>query len=124
MELTADIGLGDTVVVTGPRGIAGFAVFHSAALPAGRSAEELRVLKLFSDSTPSFLRLITALEACAHADSLQRVAIRCQTRYGAAYASLVERGYRVRWTDLRMTLRGRSEAPVPRDEVLFSNWEI
>jgi GNAT superfamily N-acetyltransferase len=124
MELTAEIGLGDTVVVTGPHGIAGFAVFHSAALPAGRPAEELRVLKLFSDSTPSFLRVITALEACAHSGRLQRVAIRCQTGYGAAYASLVERGYRVRWTDLRMTLRGRSEGAVPRGEILFSNWEI
>ncbi len=124
MDLTAEIGVGDTVIVTGSDGVAGFAIFHSAALPAGRSADELRVLKLFADSTPSFLRLMTALEECAHAEGLRRVAIRCQTGYEAAYASLVECGYRVRWTDLRMTLRGRPEGRVPRGEILFSNWEI
>jgi hypothetical protein len=124
MELTAEIGLGDTVVITGPDHIVGFAVFHSAALPVGRPAEELRVLKLFADSTPGFLRVIAALEACARSEGVRRVAIRCQTGYGAAYASLVERGYRVRWTDLRMTLRGRPEGQLPHREILFSNWEI
>ncbi len=124
MNLTGEIGLGDTVVLGGPRGVAGFAVFHSAALPAGRPADELRVLKLFAESTASFLRVMAALEACAHAEGLPRVAIRCQTGYEAAYATLVERGYRVRWTDLRMTLRGRPEGRVPRGEILFSNWEI
>jgi hypothetical protein len=37
---------------------------------------------------------------------------------------LIARGYRVRWTDLRMTLEGCPEAAVTDGEVLFSNWEI
>src|SRR5438034_366945 len=41
----------------------------------------------------------------------------------AAFRRLVARGYRVRWTDLRMTYEGHSE-PQSRAGVLFSNWEI
>jgi hypothetical protein len=47
-----------------------------------------------------------------------------QTAYAEAYRALMARGYRVRWTDLRMTLHGFPEAHVGDGEVLFSNWEI
>ncbi len=46
-----------------------------------------------------------------------------QTRYDEAFRRLVARGYRVRWTDLRMTYEGYPE-PHPTGGVLFSNWEI
>jgi hypothetical protein len=49
--------------------------------------------------------------------------VRCQTRFDAAFRRLVARGYRVRWTDLRMTYEGYPEAH-PGRGVLFSNWEI
>jgi hypothetical protein len=39
------------------------------------------------------------------------------------FRQLVERGYRVRWTDLRMTLDGYEEPHAPTG-VVFSNWEI
>src|SRR5438093_3783 len=54
---------------------------------------------------------------------IRRVAIRCQTRYEGAFRHLIERGYRVRWTDLRMTCEGYPE-PHAGTGVLFSNWEI
>ena len=40
-----------------------------------------------------------------------------------AYQALLENGARVRWTDLRMTLRDRPEPRAARG-VLWSNWEI
>jgi hypothetical protein len=52
------------------------------------------------------------------------VAVRCQSRFTDAYAALIERGYEVRWTDLRMTLAGYPEPTLPPGSVLFSNWEI
>jgi hypothetical protein len=64
------------------------------------------------------------LEACAAAERIRRVAIRCQTAYAGAYQALLARGYRVRWTDLRMTLERFEEARPPKGEVVFSNWEI
>jgi hypothetical protein len=101
-----------------------FALWHSAPLAESRPVEELRVLKLFADSPESFSQLIGVLESCAAKLRVRRVAVRCQTAYREAYEILIKRDYRVRWTDLRMTLAGFPEATVPRGEVLFSNWEI
>jgi GNAT superfamily N-acetyltransferase len=124
IELTAEIGIGDTVVIEGDDDIAGFALWHSAPLAESRQPEELRVLKLFADSEEAFTRLVVVLEACAAAERIRRVAIRCQTAYAGAYQALLARGYRVRWTDLRMTLERFEEARPPKGEVVFSNWEI
>ena len=122
-ELTAELSIGDTVLIE-DNGIRGFALWHSAPLAEARPAEELRVLKLFADSSETFGRLVAAIEACAAKARVRRVAVRCQTAYAAAYAALIERGYRVRWTDLRMTLAGFPERVALPGETLFSNWEI
>jgi GNAT superfamily N-acetyltransferase len=124
VELTHQLRLGDTVVLERADEIVGFAIWHSAPLAAERHAEELRVLKLFADSEKSFERLMLTLEGLAAREHLLRVAIRLQTAYVTAYRALIDREYRVRWTDLRMTLDGYPEASVPDGEVLLSNWEI
>ena len=122
-ELSHELAIGDTIVVEHD-GVKGFALWHSAPLAESRPAEELRVLKLYADNPDTFARLVVALEVCAAKLRIRRIAIRCQTLYSAAYRHLVERGYRVRWTDLRMSLAGHPEGVVPDGEVLFSNWEI
>jgi GNAT superfamily N-acetyltransferase len=124
MALTAEMNLGDTVVVHRGSTVEAFAVCHTAALASGRGAEELRVLKLFAASQDAFLSLMGCVETIADDAMLSRVAIRCQTGQRQAYRALIDRGYDVRWTDLRMTLHGRPETHVPAGEVLFSNWEI
>jgi len=123
-QLTHELDIGDTVVVE-DGGIRGFALWHSAALVDARTAEEVRLLKLFADSPGTLDRLLSALELIARRAGLRRVAVRCQTEYRAAYTRLMERGYRVRWTDLRMTLRGFPCVQASGEgEVLLSNWEI
>jgi GNAT superfamily N-acetyltransferase len=122
-ELTADLDIGDTLIID-DGGVRGFALWHSAPLAEARASDELRVLKLFADSDETFDRLIGSIESVAVRLKLRRVALRCQTAYGTAYNALVRRGYRVRWTDLRMTLAGFPEVAVPQGEVLLSNWEI
>ncbi len=121
---TASLGIGDALVLEQRGEVAAAALWHSAALAEGRRPEELRVLKLFADGDESLERLLGSLEHCAAAARLRRVAIRCQSAYPAAFRALVARGYRVRWTDLRMTLEGYPETAVPQGEVLLSNWEI
>lgn len=121
--LTEELGIGDTVVV-GVDGVAGFALWHSASLVESKEADEIRVLKLFADSTATFEALVAAVENCARRAGIRSVAVRCQTTFGAAYQALVRRGYRVRWTDLRMTLERFPEPGLPDGEVLLSNWEI
>ena len=67
---------------------------------------------------------MVVLETIAAELRLRRVAVRCQTAYETAYQALVDRGYRVRWTDLRMTLRGWPEVEPSAGCIMFSNWEI
>jgi GNAT superfamily N-acetyltransferase len=124
MVLTNELAVGDTVVLEQRGGVTAFAVCHHAALAVGRRSEELRVLKLFAASPDAFRLLLAGIESLARDCHVGNVAIRCQTAFDRAYRALVEAGYRVRWTDLRMTLGGMGEPDVPRGVVLLSNWEI
>jgi hypothetical protein len=123
IALTLDHDLGGASLVRGDGGeLRGFALWHSAPLAQGRAREELRILKLAATNTADALAVITAVEREAAALSLGRVALRCQTRHGDLYAALIADGFRVQWTDLRMTLAGKGEQE--RHGVMLSNWEI
>ena len=104
--------------------LAGFALYHTAPLAAGRPQDELRILKLVARDAETFERLIAAAEAAALAADIRRVTIRSQTAFGAPYLRLVQLGYRTHWTDLRMTLDGHGEPEIPLEAVVWSNWEI
>ena len=125
IELTAELGLGDTVLVAAGDRLDAYALWHSASLAADRSSDELRVLKLAARHAGAFDAVLGAIEAGAVHAGLRRVVIRCQSRFERAFRTLVSRGYQVRWTDLRMHLDGYPEPPVSEGGgVLFSNWEI
>jgi hypothetical protein len=121
--LTAELGLGDVSLVEGEAGLEAVVLWHSAPLAEGRPTDELRVLKLAARDGAAFEAAVTATEAAAAQRRIRRVSIRCQTAYGDAFRRLVARGYRVRWTDLRMTSDGYPERPAVGG-VMFSNWEI
>jgi GNAT superfamily N-acetyltransferase len=123
IALTRELGLGDTTLVRDGDGLAGFALWHSAPLAEGKPEDELRVLKLVARDSPAFRSLLGRLEATAWAAGARRIGIRCQTAYRDAYGALLEGGYRVHWTDLRMTLDGSEYCP-GGGAVVFSNWEI
>jgi GNAT superfamily N-acetyltransferase len=123
IRLTAQLGLGDVSLVDRDDGLAAVVLWHSAPLAEGRPKDEVRVLKLAARDARAFEAAVAATEAAAARLGIRRVAIRCQTRYDDAFRRLIARGYRVRWTDLRMTYDGYAE-PHPAGGVLFSNWEI
>ncbi|MDQ3223287.1 MAG: GNAT family N-acetyltransferase [Gemmatimonadota bacterium] len=123
LALTRDLGIGDTTLSREGRTLTGFALWHSTPLAAGRPKDELRVLKLVSATPNAFERLIQALQLSATSERVNRVAIRCQTEFSPAYLKLIELGYRVHWTDLRMLLQGYPQR-FPGVGVLMSNWEI
>jgi GNAT superfamily N-acetyltransferase len=121
--LTAELGLGDTSLVDGDTGLDALAVWHSAPLADSRTRDEVRVLKLAARTDAAFEAAISAVEAAAAKAGIRRIAVRCQSRYGEAFRRLITRGYRVRWTDLRMTFEGYPERHAGSG-VVFSNWEI
>ncbi len=124
ISLTLEHGLGDVTLVSERGALSAFALWHAAPLAEGRSGEEIRVLKLAARDQASFRRMVEAVEADAWGARARRVGIRCQTAYREAYGMLLDAGYRVHWTDLRMTFDGKGEAPVAGGGVVFSNWEI
>lgn len=123
IQLTRDLGLGDTLLVHHRGRLAGFALFHSAPLVNERSGDELRVLKLVLDDESLVEPLVPQLAALAHRAGARRAAIRLQGEYGGVCRSLIAAGARVRWTDLRMVLAGHEERQ-PTHGVALSNWEI
>src|SRR5262245_6662941 len=123
IRLTAALELGDTSLVEDGDGLAAMALWHSAPLADSRTRDEVRILKLAARDDRAFETVIGAVEAAAARAGIRRVSVRCQTRSEAAFRRLVARGYRVRWTDLRMTYEAYPEQ-IPAAGVLFSNWEI
>ncbi len=122
LELTLDHGLGDATLVRRRGELVAFALWQGTPLAAGRPREEQRVLKVVARDVDAFERLVDGLQADAIAERLRRMAIRCQTTLPAAYTHLLSRGFRVHWTDLRMTLPDASENEP--EGIVMSNWEI
>lgn len=123
LELTLQLGLGDIVLLYDGAGLSGFALFHATALVEGRSREEMRVLKLVLRDDALVPQIASLISDAARRAGTRRAAIRVQTEYDETYRQLIETGARVRWTDLRMTVRGYGEE-TPGRGVVFSNWEI
>jgi GNAT superfamily N-acetyltransferase len=123
LALTRELEIGDTTLLREGPVLAGFALWHSTPLAAGRPKDELRVLKLVATSRQAFERLVQEVQLSATHERVSRVAIRCQSEFTEPYLKLVELGYRVHWTDLRMLLQGYPQR-VPGQGILMSNWEI
>ena len=122
-DLTFQLGLGDVLTVERDGALAGFALCHAAPLAEGGGRDEARVLKVGAVDLGALEAVVSAASAWASRQAIRRLAVRCQTAYGEAYQALIGWGFRVRWSDLRMTMAGFDERR-PRQGVLWSNWEI
>jgi hypothetical protein len=123
IALTRELAIGDTTLIREGQELVAFALWHSTPLAAGRPKDELRVLKLVARDASAFDRLLEALPLAAAREKVGRIAVRCQSEFASAYLRLVGRGYRVHWTDLRMTLQGFAQR-TPDQGIVMSNWEI
>ncbi len=123
LALTHELRIGDTCLIRRGGGLSAFALWHSAPLAAARPRDEIRVLKLAARTPEDFDRALDAVQRAAAAERVRRVAVRCQSAQAEAYLRLVDQGFRVHWTDLRMILRGYATGG-PRQGIILSNWEI
>jgi GNAT superfamily N-acetyltransferase len=123
IELTLALELGDVVTVEREGSLVAFALCHAAPLAEGGGRDEARVLKVCATDEEALLGVLGGARAWARRLGTRRLAVRCQSAYGDAYRALVDRGYRLRWTDLRMTLAGYPERR-PERGIVWSNWEM
>ncbi len=124
IRITDALAIGETVLVLRNDRVVAFAICHSAPLVEGRARDEVRVLKFVALTDADAMQLVTHLTEYARRCGTRRIAIRVQGDATRMYAALIARGGRVRWTDLRMTMRGHAEPAQPSDGVMLSNWEI
>jgi GNAT superfamily N-acetyltransferase len=123
LALTRELGIGDTTLCREGRSLTGFALWHSTPLGGGGAKKKIQGLKLVASTPSAFERLLQSLQISALNERVSRVAIRCQTEFPQAYLRLIDLGFRVHWTDLRMLLQGYPQR-TPEQGVLMSNWEI
>jgi len=124
VDLTLAGELGDVVLLERDGGLAAFALCHAVPLAEGSARDEVRALKIVAADLAALLDLLGAAAEWSQRQGARRVAVRCQSAYADAYAALVERGWRVRWSDLRMTMTGLPERMPAGGGVVWSNWEI
>jgi hypothetical protein len=122
IALTADLQLGDTIILRDKDAVVGFALAHSAPLVEGRTRDELRVLKLVLADERRFSGFAKVIASHARQSGIRRVSFRMQGEYSEAYRQAVGLGMQVRWTDLRMSLDRIPGAP--EAGMALSNWEI
>lgn len=123
IALTHSHGLGETLLLERGGEVGAFAICHYVPLVHGRVREEIRVLKLVARSAADVDELVTQLCEYTRNANAKRVAVRVQSEYDEVYRLLIQRGARVRWTDLRMALAGFGER-MPASGIVLSNWEI
>lgn len=123
MNLTHELALGDTVLLSDGDEVIGFALAHTTPLVEGRAREELRVLKLALADEARFADMIRAITDYARRSGTRRISLRVQGDFLAAYQRAIALGGHVRWTDLRMSLTDFEEKR-PTRGLVFSNWEI
>jgi GNAT superfamily N-acetyltransferase len=123
INLTSELGLGDTLLMYERDRLVGFALAHTAPLVEGRAREELRVLKLVIDDESRFDDLVRAASDLARRSGTRRVALRLQGEFLGPFQRAIGLGGHIRWTDLRMSLIGHEERR-PTSGFALSNWEI
>lgn len=123
IRLTAELGLGDTVLLYERDTLIGFALAHTTPLVEGRAREELRVLKLALADESRLPELLRAVTDFARRSGTRRISLRMQGEFLGAYQRVIALGGHVRWTDLRMSLADHEEKR-PNQGLMLSNWEI
>lgn len=123
IALTIKYGLGDVTALYGEDGsLRAWALWQTAPLASGHQADCIRLLKLVATNLDAALELVELLDKLLSELQLEFLSIRCEGRMQELYAGLIDAGFRVNWTDLRMTLAGYGE-PSYRG-IFLSNWEI
>jgi len=121
VEIVDGLALGDTLLLEKGRDVIGFAIYHTPGVSEAPQGS-LYVKYLAIDPRhrkPEHLHfLLAALEDIAHEAQFQRVVAPVYTYYWSAQQVLVERGYHIDFTMVRMKRGKQIEDEDPGDLVL------
>jgi GNAT superfamily N-acetyltransferase len=124
VEIVDGLALGDTLVLEKGRDVVGFALYH---VPGVSEAPHGAVYVKFLAVDPGQRRLeylqalLGAVEDMALGAQVQRVVAPVSTAYWAAYQTLLERGYRIDFTMVRMK-RGKQISDEDPADLVLDDW--
>ena len=124
VEIVDGLALGDTLLLDRGRDVVGFAIYHTPGVseaPIGALYVKYLALDRAHGRQETFDHLIGALEDLAVETGLQRVILPVYSEYFTAYERLLERGYGIDFTMVRMK-RGRQDAYEQPADFVLDDW--
>jgi len=124
VEIVDGLTLGDTLLLEKGREVIGFAVCHlppNSEAPHGCAYVKFLAIDPRQRKPEHLHALLGAVEEMAGAAQLQRVVAPAYTYYWTAYQTLLERGYHVDFTMVRMK-RGKQEDYEDPSDLVLDDW--
>jgi len=124
VEIVDGLALGDTLLLERGRELIGFAIYHMPGVseaPQGSLYIKFLTIDSRHRKAEYFHALLAALEELAHGAGLQRVIAPVYTWYWTAYQGLLERGYSIDFTMVRMK-RGKLEEYERPTDLVLDDW--
>jgi predicted N-acetyltransferase YhbS len=124
VEIVDGLALGDTLLLDKGRELIGFAIYHTPGVseaPQGSLYIKFLAIDVRQRKPEHFHALMAALEELAHGAGLQRVIAPVYTYYWGVYQGLLERGYSIDFTMVRMK-RGKLEEYERPTDLVLDDW--
>ena len=124
VEIVDGLTLGDTLLLEKGREVIGFAICHlppNSEAPQGSAYVKFLAIDSRHKKPEHLHALLGAVEEMAGAALLQRVVVPAYTYYWTAYQALLERGYHVDFTMVRMK-RGKQEDYEDPSDLVLDDW--
>ena len=105
VEIVDGLALGDTLLLEKGRDLIGFAIYHTPGMseaPQGSLYVKFLAIDARHKKTENLIALISAIEDLAGDAQLQRVLAPAYTYYWTAYQTLMDRGYHIDFSMVRM----------------------
>jgi ribosomal protein S18 acetylase RimI-like enzyme len=124
IEIVDGLALGDTVLLERGRDLIGFAICHAPGVseaPAGALYVKFLAIDPPHRKPEHLEQFVAALESLGQELGVQRVILPVYARYWTAYNILVQCGYQIDFTMIRMQ-RGKQEDYEDPDDLVLDDW--
>jgi hypothetical protein len=122
IEVTSQFHYGDTICVRRGRELLACFIVHTKTYSEEETPRFMKIVLTLMEAALSVAEILPHLFAFAARNSLDTVSFRTPTRYTRAYRELINAGFQVFHSDLRMTMEGYEEAADPQSFYLCK-WE-
>lgn len=124
IEIVDGLALGDTLLLERGRDVVGFAVVHTPGVseaPTGTCYVKILAIDPRERRSELLVEFVGAVESLAQEVGVQRVILPVYLRYWAAYSTLVQCGYQIDFTMVRMQ-RGKLEDYEDPAHLVLDDW--